>query len=106
MRGTLWRNSTQEEGCTGHSFIHSWGAVPQAGDPNLCRHAVLCSAVLCAAQAAMSSNEAQVRADAAATCERLAAEYESRIALIAAELDRTRQELAVRTHALGSELTR
>jgi glutathionylspermidine synthase len=21
MRGTLWRNSTQEEGCTGHSFI-------------------------------------------------------------------------------------
>jgi hypothetical protein len=22
MGGTLWRNSTQEEGCTGHSFIH------------------------------------------------------------------------------------
>jgi hypothetical protein len=54
----------------------------------------------------MSSNEAQVRAEAAATCERLAAEYESHMALMAAELDRTRQELAVRTHTLGSELTR
>lgn len=54
----------------------------------------------------MSSNEAQVRAEAAAACERLSAEYESRLALMSSELDRTRQELAVRTHALAAELTR
>lgn len=54
----------------------------------------------------MSSNEAQVRAEAAAACERLAAEYESRLALLSAELERTRQELAVRTHTLAAELNR
>lgn len=64
------------------------------------------TAVPCPLQAAMSSNEAQVRAEAAAACERLQAEYESRLALMSSELDRTRQELAVRTHALAAELTR
>lgn len=54
----------------------------------------------------MSSNEAQVRAEAAAACERLAAEYESRLAMMGAELERTQQELAVRTHALAGELNR
>jgi hypothetical protein len=54
----------------------------------------------------MSSNEAQVRSEAAATCERLAAEYEQRLALMGSELDRTRHELAVRTHTLAAELSR
>lgn len=61
---------------------------------------------MCCVQAAMSSNEAQVRAEAAATCDRLAAEYESRLAMMGAELERTQQELAVRTHALAGELNR
>jgi len=54
----------------------------------------------------MSSNEAQVRAEAAGACERLASDYESRLALLSAELERTRQELAVRTHTLAAELNR
>lgn len=54
----------------------------------------------------MSSNEAQIRAEAAAACERLAADYEARLAMMGAELERTQQELAVRTHTLAGELNR
>lgn len=54
----------------------------------------------------MSSSEAQIRAEATSACERLAADYESRLATVSAELDRTRQELAVRTHTLAAELNR
>lgn len=100
------RNSAEFVRCEGLQTCVQLQGVQFLQQVILVLSSMLCRAVSCPAQAAMSSNEAQVRAEAAASCERLAAEYESRMAHMAAELDRTRQELAIRTHTLGSELSR
>lgn len=57
-------------------------------------------------QAAMSSTEERVHANAAAERAALASEYEARIAVLLAEVERLRGELGQRTIAMAAEMDR